>query len=145
MSFKGEVEISAPQTGHLNKTKFNVLDCNYRFYMPSDNYGRITGRRVVGKINFIIETSPSTVQLANCLFVNAEVEGKFVFFNRDALSKMLELDFKNGRIIDMETVFSNNGDMPLINRLIVSAEKLTLTSEGNVAEDNNDWETRSEY
>lgn len=145
MAFKGEVEISAPQTGVLKDEKFNVLDCSYRFYTPSDNYGRIIGRRIVGKINFVIETTPKAVHLANILFTNSTIEGKLTFYNRDSYSKMLEVEFKNARIIDMETIFAHTGEMPMINRLTISTEKITLTSGGNMAEDSNDWELAEQF
>lgn len=145
MSFKGEIEISSPATGMLNEEKFNVLDCNYRFYVPSDSYGRITGRRVVGKINFVIETTPATVALALALFTNADIEGKLTFYNRDMVSVMFEVEFRNGRVIDYETIFAHTGEMPMINRLTVSAERITLTSGGQTAEDSNDWDVAEEF
>lgn len=145
MAFKGEVEISAPQTGVLKNEKFNVLDCNFRFHVPSDNYGRITGRRIVGKINFEIETTPKCVHLANIFFVHATIEGVLTFYNRDSISKMMEVKFENARIIEMETLFSSDGVMPMMNKLTISTEKITLTSSGNEAMDTNDWELASEY
>lgn len=145
MAFKGEIEISAPQSGQLKNEKFNVIDCNYRFYTPSDSYGRITGRRIVGKINFVIETTPATVQLANILFTNSVIEGKLTFYNRDSFSKMFEVEFQNGRIIDLETIFAHTGEMPMINRLTISTEKISLTSGGQMAEDSNDWEVAQEF
>ena len=145
MAFKGEIEISAPQTGVLKDEKFNVLDCNYRFYTPSDSYGRIIGRRIVGKINFVIETTPKAVHLANILFTNSAIEGKLTFYNRDAYSKMFEVEFKNARIIDLETIFEHTGEMTMINRLTISTEKITLISGGNMAEDSNDWELTEQF
>ncbi len=145
MAFKGEVDISTPQTGLLKNEKFNVIDCNFRFYTPSDNYGRITGRRVVGKINFEIETTPKCVHLASTFFVHSPIEGVLTFYNRDALSKMMEVKFENARIIDLETVFSANGEMPMINRITISTEKISLIASGNEANDSNDWELATEY
>ncbi|MBL0341143.1 MAG: hypothetical protein IPP71_09565 [Bacteroidetes bacterium] len=145
MAFRGEIEISAPETGALKDEKFSVLDCNYRFYTPSDNYGRITGRRIVGKIHFVIETTPASVQLANVLFTNSAIEGKLTFYNRDSLSKMFEVEFENARIIDLETIFAHTGEMPMMNRVSISAEKITLISSGQMAEDSNDWGVSQEY
>lgn len=145
MAFKGEIEISAPQTGSLKDEKFNVLDCSYRFYTPSDSYGRITGRRVVGKISFTVETTPATVQLANVFFIHAVIEGKLTFYNRDSFSKMFEIKFENARVIDMETVFAHTGEMPMINKLTISTEKITLISGGHEAQDSNDWDVVQEY
>lgn len=145
MAFKGEVEISAPQSGTLKNEKFSVLECDYKFYTPADNYGRITGRRVVGRINFVIETTPTTVHLATLFFTHGVIEGKFTFFNRDEISKMMEVKFENARIIELETAFESEGVKPMVNTLVISTEKIEIISGGNVAMDTNDWDAASEY
>jgi hypothetical protein len=145
MPFRGEVVISSPQTGQLNNALFNVQDCEYRFYSPTDSYGRITGRRVVGKINFVIETTPDTVQLASLFFIHGVIEGKFTFYHRDALSTMMEVEFQNARIIDMTTVFEHDGATAMLNRLTISCDTIILTSGGQTAQDTNDWEVQSEF
>lgn len=145
MSFRGELVVSAPQTGQIQDAKFIILDCSYKFSVPTDSYGRIAGRRVVGKIELGLETTPASIQLANVFFTHSVIEGKITFFNRDSISKMLEVEFSNARIIDLDTNFQSEGSSPISNRVVISSEKISLSSDGKTAEDSNDWEVKVEY
>lgn len=145
MSFRGEAVITATETGSIQDGHFNVLNCSFRFYSPTDSYGRITGRRVVGKIFFQVETVPNCVALSHLFFTNSSLEGTLTFYQRDNLAKLYEVSFQNARIIDMETQFSGNGEMPMTTSLMISSERISLESGSISAEDNNDWRAESDF
>jgi len=64
-----------------------------------------------------------------------EQDGKVTFFQRNSDQKMKELSFKNGYIVNYSEAFSNQGDNPMTEHLVITSKEIKV---GN-AEFKNEW------
>lgn len=105
MSFLAKLE--------LDGNTFNVLECKYRFTQPVDGTGKPQGMPQGGEIFIRIESIGNPELLGWMLDHNRTKDGKIIFFRRDAMSKLQELNFEKAYCIDFLEHFNSNDSEPL--------------------------------
>ncbi|MCX8534323.1 type VI secretion system tube protein TssD [Chryseobacterium luquanense] len=105
MSFLAKLE--------LDGNAYNVLECKYRFTQAVDGTGKPQGMPQGGEIFIRLESTGNPELLGWMLDHNKTKDGKIVFFRRDAMSKLQELNFEKAYCIDFLEHFNSNDNEPL--------------------------------
>lgn len=105
MSFLAKLE--------LDGNSYNVLECRYSFTQPTDETGKPQGMPQGGEIVIRIESTGNPELLGWMLDHNKTKNGKIIFFRRDAMSKLQELNFEKAYCINFEEHFNSDNDSPL--------------------------------
>lgn len=105
MSFLAKLE--------LDGNSYNVLECRYSFTQPTDETGKPQGMPQGGEIVIRIESTGNPELLGWMLDHNKTKSGKIIFFRRDAMSKLQELNFEKAYCINFEEHFNSDNDSPL--------------------------------
>lgn len=113
-------------TFHVDGEEYNVLEFNIDFKQGTDTTGKPIGDPKGGAIKLIIEATQNTKFLSWMLNSELTKDGKIVFFRRDALSKMKELDFKKAFCINYHEQFTSTTDIPMKITLELIAKELTF-------------------
>jgi len=116
-------------TFHVDGEEYNVLEFNIDFKQGTDTTGKPIGDPKGGAIKLIIEATQNTKFLSWMLNSELTKDGKIIFYRRDALSKMKELDFKKNILIENYTETENNFfgkiDLPKFKRrFLLTRQKL---------------------
>ncbi len=119
---------------------FTVLSLNYSSNRDHDRFGRPTSSLYGFRMELTIEHTPDCVMLHNWAYNNHEVRsGSITFMQRTSLQRLTEIRFNDGYIVNIETSFSNSGDMPMIEKLVICAGSFEYESQGNVTITNSGW------
>jgi len=113
-------------TFHVDGEEYNVLEFNIDFKQGTDTTGKPIGDPKGGAIKLIIEATQNTKFLSWMLNSELTKDGKIIFFRRDALSKMKELDFKKAYCINYHEQFTSTTDIPMKITLELIAKELTF-------------------
>lgn len=113
-------------TLHIDGEEYNVLEFNIDFKQEKDTTGKPIGDAKGGAIKLIIEASQNSTFLSWMLNSNLTKDGKIIFYRRDALSKMKELDFKKAFCINYQEQFTSTTDIPMKITLELIAKELTF-------------------
>jgi hypothetical protein len=113
-------------TFHVDGEEYNVLEFNIDFKQGTDTTGKPIGDPKGGAIKLIIEATQNTKFLSWMLNSELTKDGKIIFFRRDALSKMKELDFKKAFCINYNEQFTSTTDIPMKITLELIAKELTF-------------------
>jgi hypothetical protein len=113
-------------TLHVDGEEYNVLEFNIDFKQGTDTTGKPIGEPKGGVVKLIIEATQNTAFLSWMLNSNLTKDGKIVFYRRDALSKMKELDFKKAFCINYHEQFTSTTDVPMKITLELIAKELTF-------------------
>lgn len=105
MSFLAKLE--------LEGNTYNVLECRYSFTQPVDGTGKPQGMPKGGEIFIRIESTGNPELLGWMLDHNKTKEGKIIFFRRDAMSKLQELNFEKTYCISFTEHFNSGNTEPL--------------------------------
>jgi hypothetical protein len=122
-------------TLHIDGEEYNVLEFNIDFKQEKDTTGKPIGDAKGGAIKLIIEATQNSTFLSWMLNSNLTKDGKIIFYRRDALSKMKELDFKKAFCINYHEQFTSTTDIPMKITLELIAKELTFGD----AKFSNDW------
>lgn len=114
MSFLSKLE--------LDGNSYNVLECSYSFTQPTDETGKPQGMPQGGEISIRIESTGNPELLGWMLDHNKTKDGKIIFFRRDAMSKLQELNFEKAYCIHFEEYFNSDNDSPLQIELKIIAQ-----------------------
>jgi hypothetical protein len=118
MSFLSKFSIDGQQ--------YTVLECSYAFNQPMDSSGNIKGRPKGGQIDLIIESRGDT-SLLNWMLSETQVkEGTITFFKRDAMAKLLEIEFSEAFCVSYREQFFSASIKPMQISITISAEKLKI-------------------
>lgn len=127
MSFKADFTVGG-------KT-YRVLKCNYSAHQDTDATGRPSSEVRAGQIELEVEATSDT-SLASWAIAMYKVEdGKVTFYRRDNEQKMLEVSFKQGYCVDYHAQFDFIGEIPMIEKIKISAQEITIGS----VEFSNEW------
>ncbi|HYV92787.1 MAG TPA: type VI secretion system tube protein TssD [Chitinophagales bacterium] len=122
MSFKADFSVAG-------KT-YRVLKCTYAVHQDVDATGRPSSEVRGGQIEVEVEATSDT-SLANWAIAMYKVEdGKITFYRRDNEQKMLELSFKQGYCVDYKAEFDFIGEIPMIEKIRISAQEINIGSVG---------------
>ncbi|PZX93704.1 hypothetical protein DOS84_09890 [Flavobacterium aquariorum] len=113
-------------TFHVDGEEYNVLEFNIDFKQGTDTTGKPIGDPKGGAIKLIIEATQNTKFLSWMLNSELTKDGKIIFYRRDALSKMKELDFKKAFCINYHEQFTSTTDIPMKITLELIAKELTF-------------------
>lgn len=121
----------------LGSKEFDVLDCTYRFCREVDAKGSPTSAILGGKIYIHVEAGSDTVILAAMMDQYKMIEGVITFKKPNEESKMKELSWANGHIVEYEESLDVNSSHPMDIRFIVSAQTVKM---GDVTVEQNWYE-----
>lgn len=110
----------------LGGKEFDVLDCNYRFSREVDAKGNPTSAIYGGKIYVHVEAGSDTVILATMVQQFKRSDGSITFKKPSEESKMKELSWSDGYIVEYEESLDVNGSHPMDIRFVVSARKVQV-------------------
>lgn len=120
---------------HIDGEEYNVLEFNINFTQEINNSGKPSGKAKGGEIDIIIEASKETGFLSWMLNSELTKDGKIIFYRRDALSKMKELNFVKAFCIDYHEQFTSTTEIPMKITMKLITKELTFGD----AKFSNDW------
>jgi hypothetical protein len=124
----------------IDDKTFSVLSFSYKMQRDSDRSGRPTSSLYGCKILLTVEHSPNCILLHDWAYKNHEVKnGSITFMKRDNFQKQTEIKFSEGYIMAISTEFLNEGDMPMIESIVITANKFEYESQGNMTSYELDW------
>lgn len=127
MAFKAQLK--------LGSKEFDVISCNYSLRRDVDAKGRPASGLYGGTINLALESSDDTSVIESMVNQYKPIDGTVTFKKSDEDSKMKEVTFEKGYIINFAESFDIIGSQPMLINFTVSAQKIKI---GN-AEHKNDW------
>ncbi|MCY1660175.1 type VI secretion system tube protein TssD [Chryseobacterium sp. SL1] len=110
----------------LDGNVYNVLECGYKFIQPTDGTGKPQGMPQGGEISIRIESTGNTELLGWMLDHNKTKDGKIIFYRRDAMSKLQELNFEKAYCIEFAEYFNSSNNEPLQIELKFTAKKFDI-------------------
>lgn len=110
----------------LDGNTYNVLEVKYDFTQTIDNTGKPQGMPQGGIIFIRIESTGNPELLGWMLDHNKTKDGKIIFYRRDAMSKLQELNFEKAYCIKFAEHFNSNSAEPLQIELQLIAKKFDL-------------------
>ncbi|HTD99892.1 MAG TPA: type VI secretion system tube protein TssD [Mucilaginibacter sp.] len=120
----------------LGSKEFDVISCNYSFHRDVDPKGRPASAVYGGVINLVVESTADTSIVES--MVNNQFkpqDGTVTFKKSDEDSKMKELSFSKGYIVQYSEGIDSVGSQPMLIHFTVSAQTIKIGS----AEHKNDW------
>ncbi len=124
----------------IEDKEFKVFTFNYNCKRDHDRTGRPSSALLGIRIEMVIEAKPESVLLHLWAYTAYEMKkGKVTFMQRNNFQKQAEIEFQDSYIADITTDFSHQGEVPMTERLIIFANKITYSSEGFYAENEMDW------
>lgn len=111
---------------HIDGQEFNVLDFDTQFTQGKDATGKPIGEPKGGTISITIESTQSTDFLSWMLNSSLTKDGKIVFYRRDAMSKMKELQFVKAFCINYREQFTSTSEVAMKITLELVAKELTF-------------------
>lgn len=118
MSFLSKLE--------LDGNTYNVLEVKYDFQLAIDNTGKPQGMPQGGIILIRIESMGDPELLGWMLDHNKTKDGKIIYYRRDAMSKLQELNFEKAYCIKFSEHFNAYSNEPLQIELQLIAKKFDL-------------------
>lgn len=128
MSFQAELSIGGGSAVRL-------LHCSYALNRDVDATGRPSSANRGGTISFEIESVEDSKLWAWMVDQFSTKDGTVTFKKRDSNTKMKELKWEKGYIVQFSEAFDATGENPMTIHFVVSAQK--ITSEGATHE--NPW------
>jgi hypothetical protein len=119
----------------INGQDLDVLSCSYSFYQSTGSDGKPTSGVLGGQIRLTTNSSVSTALVEWMVNEHKVIDGKLTYYLLDSGQVMKELSFTKGFCIGYSENFSNAGDQPMLESIVISAGSIKI---GN-AEHNNNW------
>lgn len=119
----------------MDGEKYTVLKCSYKFKKSVDSTTKPSGEVKGGKIKMIIESRGNMALLEWIIAPEKEKNGTITFFRRDALSRLIQIDFKKAQCISFKEKFNSINGQPMNISFTIVARSLKF----NHLEFNNDW------
>lgn len=118
MSFLAKLEID----GEV----LNVLEFQCTLSQDTDKSGKPSADPVGGKVRVVVESTKSTM-LFDWMTSNTQTKnGKLTFYRRDAISKMRDLEFKEGYCIHYDELFIAYNTMSMRIEVVISAKEINM-------------------
>lgn len=118
MSFKANLNIAGKEV--------RVLHCSYTLHREVDQTGRPSSTVYGGKISIEIESTDDNSLFEWMVDQFATKDGTVTFLKRDQDSKMKELKWEKGYIVQYTESIDAIGENPMSIHFVVSAEKITM-------------------
>ena len=120
MSFTAKIKIGSKE--------FRALHCSYSLNREVDATGRPSSMVHGGTISLEIESTDDNSIFEWMVDQFKNQDGSVTFMKRDADSKMKELKWEKGYVIQYTEALDSTGDNPMTIHFVVSAEKITVGS-----------------
>jgi hypothetical protein len=127
MAFKAQCKIGSKE--------FDVISCDYAFRRDVDPKGRPSSGLYGGTINLTVESTDDTSIIESMVNQYKPIDGTVTFMKSDEDSKMKELSWTKGYIVNFSERLDIEGDMPMLIHLTVSAQEVKIGG----ADHKNDW------
>jgi hypothetical protein len=120
----------------LGSKEYDVISCNFSFHRDVDPKGRPASGVYGGSINLVVESAGDS-SIAESMVNNQfkPQDGSVTFKKTDEDSKMKELSFQKGYIVQFTEAYDAVGSNPMLISFTVSAQTIKIGS----AEHKNDW------
>lgn len=113
---------------NFNGKEYDVLDCKYSFKRDVDSKGRPASSIYGGIVEVHIESTEDTSILEAMINQYSLTSGTIVFRRGDEESKMKELSWESGYIIDFEEDIDVVGSKPMTLKFKVSAKTVKVNN-----------------
>lgn len=110
----------------LDGNTYNVLEVKFDFTQTIDNTGKPQGMPQGGIILIRIESTGNPELLGWMLDHNKTKDGKIIYYRRDAMSKLQELNLEKAYCIKYVEHFNSNNAEPLQIELQLIAKKFDM-------------------
>ena len=110
----------------LDGETYNILECKYNLIQPLDGTGKPKGMPTGGDLVIKIESTGNPELLSWMLDHNQVKNGKIVFYRRDAMSKLQELNFEKAYCIEFSEHFNAVDSQPLQIEMRLIAKKFNI-------------------
>jgi len=112
----------------IDGQEMNVLDYEIIFDQDSDISDKPSSDPRGGKIRLVVELTRSTMLYEWMISSSQTKNGRIIFYKRDALSKLREVEFKHGYCLNYRERFSADSDKPLRVQIVISAKEIVINS-----------------
>lgn len=109
----------------LGGDKYRLLHCSYALTREVDATGRPSSSNRGGTVSFEVESTESSKLWGWMVDQFSTKDGSVIFKKRDSNSKMKELKWEKGYIVQFSESFDANGENPMTIHFVVSAQKIT--------------------
>jgi hypothetical protein len=121
MSFKANLSIDGG-------AEIRLLHCSYSLNRDVDATGRPSSMVRGGTVQFEIESTDDTSLNDWMVDQFKNKKGKVTFYKRDSNTKMKELSWENGYIVQLTESFDSVGENPMTIHFVITAHKITVGS-----------------
>ena len=118
MSFRAKLK--------FNQKEYDVLSCVYSLHRDVDSKGRPASNIYGGLIKLQIESTGDTQILENMINQFKPVNGSIVFNKDDEESKMKELVWENGYVVEFEECIDVIGSKQMETKFTISAQTIKM-------------------
>lgn len=119
----------------LDGETYTVLKCSYKFKKPTDPTTKPTGEVQGGKIKLTIESRGNMGLLEWIIAPEREKDGIITFFKRDAMSRLLQIEFQKAQCIRFKEKFNSVDNEPMHINFTLTARNLSFNHVKYI----NDW------
>ena len=118
MSFKATLQVEGQE--------LNILHCRYEFSQNTDHKGKPSARPQGGRISLTVESTGDNF-LVDWMTSETQVKsGSIIFYKRDSMAKMRELQFTDAYCVDFAEDFDWQSNYPLQIEFRLSAKELSF-------------------
>jgi len=110
----------------LEGKTYDVIKCDYSIYREVDSKGRPSSNLYGGKINLTVESTTDTSIIEKMSTQFKPNTGTIDFKKGDEDSKMKELKWENGYIVNYQEGIQIVGEVPMTTEFTISAQKITI-------------------
>ena len=119
MSFNANVSIDGGP-------EVRVLHCSYALTRDVDSTGRPSSMIRGGTINLEVESTEDNSLFSWMIDQYATKNGKITFMKRDSKTKMKEVSWENGYIVQYSESLDAIGENPMTIHFVISAQKIQV-------------------
>lgn len=106
--------------------EYDVIKCHYSFEREVDSKGRPSSGLYGGKIHIMVESTTDTSLIEKMSTQFKPNTGTVTFKKNDEDSKMKDLKWENGYIVDYKEGIEIVGEIPMATEFVISAQKITI-------------------
>ncbi len=103
-----------------------VLHASYALNRDVDSTGRPSSMIRGGTVQIEVESTEDTSLFTWMVDQYSTKNGKITFFKRDSKTKMKELSWENGYIVQFSESIDSIGENPMTIHFVISAQKITV-------------------
>ena len=110
----------------LDGEELTILDCSFTFRQDTDYTGRPCAKPQGGQVSLLIESTAKTDFLDWTISPTNTKNCKIIFFRRDNMSSLKNVEIKDAFCIEYTEHFNANDAQPLQIHLVLSAKEISI-------------------